>query len=86
MIIIKRYTASWCGPCKMLSPIMDELKNEINDVSFLTIDVDAQKEEAMLNNVSSVPTIIILKDGKEMHRFTGVKPKSVIKTIIENFK
>jgi thioredoxin 1 len=65
---------------------MDELKNEINDVSFLTIDVDAQKEEAMLNNVSSVPTIIILKDGKEMHRFTGVKPKSVIKTIIENFK
>ena len=86
MINRKRYTASWCGPCKMLSPIMDELKNEINDVSFLTIDVDAQKEEAMLNNVSSVPTIIILKDGKEMHRFTGVKPKSVIKTIIENFK
>jgi len=85
MIIVKRYTATWCGPCKMLSPIMDELKNEMSNVSFVTIDVDSYKDEAIKNNIASVPTVVISKNEKEMHRFSGVKPKSVIKSIIEQF-
>jgi thioredoxin 1 len=86
MITIKRYTAAWCGPCKALAPIMMELQSEMNNVNFVTIDVDIHKEAATLDNVSSVPTIIVTKNGQEMHRFTGVKPKNVILSIINQFK
>jgi thioredoxin 1 len=85
MITLKRYTATWCGPCKALAPIMEELQSETNNVNFVTIDVDQNKEAATQDNVSSVPTIIVMKNGQEMHRFTGVKPKSVILAIIKQF-
>jgi thioredoxin 1 len=85
MITIKRYTAAWCEPCKVLAPIMMELQSETNNVNFVTIDVDTHKESAMIDNVSSIPTVIITKNGQEMHRFTGVKPKSVILAIIKQF-
>jgi len=86
MIIVKRYTATWCGPCKALAPIVSEIQSEMSDVSFITIDVDQNREAAMQDNVSSVPTIIVTKNGQEMHRFTGVKPKNVIVNIINQFK
>ena len=85
MITIKRYTATWCGPCKALAPIMNELQSETNNVNFVTIDVDQNKEAAIQDNISSVPTIVVMKNGQEMHRFTGVKPKSVILSIIKQF-
>ena len=85
MITVKRYTATWCGPCKALAPIMSELQSETSGINFVTIDVDQNKEAATQDNISSVPTIIVMKDGQEMHRFTGVKPKSVILSIINQF-
>jgi thioredoxin 1 len=85
MITLKRYTATWCGPCKALAPIVEELQSETNNVNFVTIDVDQNKEAATQDNISSVPTIIVMKNGQEMHRFTGVKPKSVILAIIKQF-
>jgi thioredoxin 1 len=85
MITVKRYTATWCGPCKALAPIMSELQSETSGVNFVTIDVDQNREAATQDNISSVPTIIMMKDGQEMHRFTGVKPKSVILAIINQF-
>lgn len=85
MITIKRYTAAWCGPCKALAPIMAELQSEMNNVNFVTIDVEQNKEAAAQDNISSIPAIIVMKNGQEMHRFTGVKPKSVIAAIIQQF-
>lgn len=85
MITVKRYTATWCGPCQALAPIMNELKSEMSNVNFVTLDVDQNKEAASQDNISSVPTIIIMKNGQEMHRFSGVKPKSVISSIINQF-
>ena len=85
MLVIKRYTASWCGPCKQLAPIFQELQNEIPNVSFQTIDVDENKETALQNNVSSVPTVVFEKDGQPVYRFSGVIPKSVIVGHIKNF-
>ena len=85
MITVKRYTATWCGPCKVLAPIMNEIQSELSNVNFVTIDVDMHKEAAMNNNVSSVPTVILSKNGQELHRFTGVKPKSVIIELIKQF-
>jgi len=78
MLVVKRYTASWCGPCKQLAPVFSELQNEIPEVQFQTIDVDMNKDEALEKGISSVPTVILEKNGQQVYRFSGVLPKSVI--------
>lgn len=85
MLVIKRFTASWCQPCKALSPIFNELQNEMLGVIFQTIDVDNNKDVASSNGVSSIPTVIIEKDGQQVYRFSGVLPKSTIIGIIKKY-
>ena len=86
MLTVTRYTATWCGPCKQLAPVFEELKsemtNEASPILFQTIDVDMNKEEAMNSGISSVPTVILEKNGTQVYRFSGVLPKSVILGII----
>jgi thioredoxin 1 len=86
MIKIIRFTASWCGPCKMLAPIFGEIQNEVSGVSFETVDVDINKSKASQYSVSSVPTVIIEKDGQVVNRFSGVKPKNAIISLINQYK
>ena len=66
MLIVKRYTAAWCQPCKQLAPIFEELQNEmtneIDTIVFQTIDVDQNRDAAAKANVSSVPTVIFEKN------------------------
>jgi thioredoxin 1 len=83
MLTVKRYTASWCGPCKQLAPTFSELQSEISEASFQTIDVDQNRDAAVEANVSSVPTVIFEKDGQQVYRFSGVLPKSVIAGLIK---
>jgi len=78
MLIVKRYTATWCGPCKQLAPVFDQLQSEIPEVQFQTIDVDMSRDEALEKGISSVPTVIFEKNGQQVYRFSGVLPKSVI--------
>jgi thioredoxin 1 len=82
MLIVKRYTADWCQPCKQLAPIFEELQNEmtneIDTIVFQTIDVDQNRDAAAEANVSSVPTVVFLKNRIPVYRFSGVLPKSVI--------
>jgi thioredoxin 1 len=85
MLIVKRYTAEWCGPCKQLAPVFKELQNEMPNVQFQTIDVDQNRDAAIEANVSSVPTVIFLKNGMSVYRFSGVLPKSVIAGTIQKF-
>lgn len=89
MLVVKRYTASWCQPCKQLAPVFDELQNEmINEaapVMFRTIDIDENREATSAANISGVPTVIFEKDGQQVYRFTGVLPKSVIAGTIRKF-
>ena len=83
MTKVVRFTASWCGPCKVLAPIFNELSAEFGgQATFETIDIDSNPEFAAENSVTSVPQIIIFKDGKEAQRHIGVKPKA---TYIANF-
>ena len=86
MLVVKRYTASWCQPCKQLAPIFSELQsemiNERDQIIFQTIDVDQDKEAALEAGISSVPTVVFEKDGQQVYRFSGVIPKSVIVGII----
>ena len=86
MIKIIKFSASWCQPCKVLKPIMDEVKNENPNVIFENIDVDQNKDFAMQSGVTSVPTVIIYKNGNEASRFSGVKTKTTINNIINQYK
>jgi thioredoxin 1 len=77
--VVIDFHATWCGPCKVLSPILEELNDEIEGVEFVKLDVDQHPEIAGQNQVMGVPTVVILKDGEVKDRFVGVQPKEVIK-------
>ena len=80
---VLRFTASWCGPCKIVAPILEELSQKHSDkAQFQTIDVDSDPEMAKKYNVSSVPTVIIEENGVENMRFVGVKPKNTYELAI----
>jgi thioredoxin 1 len=64
---------------------MSELQSEVNGVQFITIDVDQDRETTSKDNVSSVPTVVMVKDGQEVHRFLGVKSKQTILELINQF-
>lgn len=73
MIEVKKFSASWCGPCKMLAPIIERIKPKFGNVKFVDIDVDQQFETASKYSIRSVPTVVIEKNGKEVQRFTGLQ-------------
>ena len=77
--VVIDFHATWCGPCKVLSPILEELDEEIEGVEFVKHDVDQHPQIAGQNQVMGVPTVVILKDGEVKDRFVGVQPKEVIK-------
>ena len=77
--VVIDFHATWCGPCKVLSPFLEELESEVEDVQFVKLDVDQFPEIAGANQVMGVPTVVILKDGEVKERFVGVQPKETIK-------
>ncbi|MFA5105864.1 MAG: thioredoxin [Candidatus Micrarchaeia archaeon] len=88
--IAKGYTlvdfwAAWCGPCRMLSPIIDQLSEEMaGKLKFAKVDVDAEGELASEFGIMSIPTVIIFKDGKAVAQKTGAAPKEAMKKWIED--
>lgn len=77
------FWAEWCGPCKALGPIFEELSKEIKDVTFAKLNVDESGEIAADQGVRGIPTLIIYKDGKEIDRIVGLLPKDALKQRIE---
>jgi thioredoxin 1 len=79
------FFATWCGPCKMLGPILREVKESLGDrVSIIKIDVDKNQQVASQYQVRGVPTMILFQNGKQLWRQSGVLTKEeIIKTIIE---
>jgi thioredoxin len=75
MLTVKKFSASWCGPCKVLAPIINEVKTQFSNVKFEDYDVDEAYTEATKYSIRSVPTVIIEKNGKEVGRFVGVQSK-----------
>lgn len=77
------FWASWCGPCKMLSPVVDEIAEETTDVKVGKVNVDEQPELARQFCVMSIPTLVLIKDGKVAEQSVGVKPKDTILKMIK---
>ncbi len=72
------FYADWCGPCKMIAPIVEEIANERDDITVGKVNVDDDGALAMKYNVVSIPTLIVFKDGKEQSRIVGYRPKEAI--------
>ena len=77
------FYADWCGPCKMMSPIVDEIADERTDVTVAKVNVDESSELASRFGVVSIPTLIIFKDGKESNSIIGARPKAAILAELE---
>ena len=83
-IIMDIYT-DWCGPCKVLTPVMENVKSKFSQVSFENVNIDTDFETAQKYYVRSVPTVIIEKNGEEVQRFVGVQSElAYTNTINEN--
>jgi thioredoxin 1 len=86
MIEVKRFHAEWCQPCRMLAPIMENVKGKFNEVTFTDVDVDTQYEVAQKYFVRNVPTVVIEKDGQEVQRFAGLQSEMAYVNAINELK
>ncbi len=78
------FWASWCAPCRMLSPIVDEVAEGLQGIKIGKVNVDEEQALAMQFRVMSIPTLVVMKDGKEVKRSTGVISKDEIIALIDN--
>ena len=72
------FWASWCGPCKMLMPVIEELAGELSDVKVCKVNVDEEMALAARFNVMSIPTLVVIKDGQTVNSSVGVQSKAAI--------
>ena len=80
--VLLDFYAEWCGPCRMIAPIVEEIANERDDVIVGKVNVDEQGELAQAYDVMSIPTLIVLKDGKVANQATGARPKAAILALL----
>lgn len=80
------FAAAWCGPCKMMAPVIHELANEVAGVKIATVDVDEQSGLGQQYNIMSLPTFLFFKDGKVMDQMVGVQDKNTLRAKLEELK
>ena len=85
-VVLVDFFATWCGPCKMLSPLLEEINSEDENIKIVKVNVDNSQFLANYFDIKSIPTLVLLKDGQFIHRLTGFRPKSVIKKLISQGK
>ena len=85
-VTVLDFYADWCGPCRKLSPIMDEIEQELSDkVKFTKVNTDENVELAQTFQISGIPTLLVFKDGQVVERMVGLMPKDSIITNIERY-
>jgi thioredoxin 1 len=77
-VVLVDFYADWCGPCKMIAPILEEIAKEMTDVTIVKVDVDASGDIAAKYQVQSIPNLVIFKDGKAVDQIVGFTSKNDI--------
>ena len=85
-VAVVDFWASWCGPCKMMAPILDEVAGEYDDVFFGKVNVDEQPALANAFRVNAIPTLVFFKDGQAVQQAVGLQQKTALKRIIDGVK
>ena len=80
--VLLDFWASWCGPCRMVSPVIDEIAGERSDIKVGKINVDEQPELARQFGVMSIPTLIVMKNGQIVSKAAGARPKNSILALL----
>ena len=80
--VLLDFFASWCGPCRMDGPILDEIAEEREDIKVCKVDIDEQPELASRYRIMSVPTLMVLKEGQIVEQSIGAKPKHQILAMV----
>lgn len=81
-LVLADFNADWCGPCRMLRPILDELASTHEECKIVSINIDNEDELALKYEVSSIPCLVVFKDGKEVKRSVGLRGKSEIEDML----
>lgn len=82
MITFKKFWAEWCGPCKMLNPVVEQLKAEYPNVQFVSINVDNEAQETVKYGIRSIPAVVIEKDGQLVQNIVGAQSKATYENIL----
>ena len=85
-LVLVDFYAEWCGPCKMLSPILEQINAEDENVKIIKVNIDDSRFLANYYQIQSIPTLILLKDGQLLHRMVGFRPKKNIQDLIAKGK
>ena len=80
--VLLDFWASWCGPCRMVGPILDEIAEEREDIKVCKINIDEQPELASRYRIMTIPTLMVLKNGQIMEQSVGAKPKHQILAMV----
>ena len=84
-IAVVDFFATWCGPCKMLAPVFEEVANETPNAKFFKVDIDESLDIARQFSVSTVPTVIIFRNGEPIERLVGFMPKENLASKIKEY-
>ena len=84
-VVVVDFWATWCGPCKMIAPVIEELANEMENVKFVKVDVDKNPGSAGKYQIQSIPTLLIFKDGKVVDTLVGFRPKAALVEAIKKY-
>jgi|SRR5690554_116730 thioredoxin 1 len=85
-LVLVDFFATWCGPCKMLMPVLEQISTEDVGTKFIKLDIDEYRKEAIDNGIRAVPTLVLFKDGKEVSRASGYQPREKILSWLEEHK